>query len=48
MPVVLYGCETWLLKMKEELRWMVSENRVLRRVFVSKGDSGNKEVEKTT
>ena len=38
LPVVLYGCETKSLTLKEE-RWLsVSENRVLRRIFVSKRD----------
>jgi hypothetical protein len=32
LPVVLYGCETWLLTLKEERRLRVFENRVLRRV----------------
>jgi len=36
-PVVLYGCETWSLKLREERRSRVFENRVLRRVFVPKG-----------
>jgi len=31
--VVLYGCETWSLTLKEERRLMVFENRVLRRIF---------------
>ena len=30
MPVVLYGCKTWLLILREERRLRVSENRVLR------------------
>jgi len=33
LPVVLYGCETWLLKMTEECRLRVFENRVLRGIF---------------
>ena len=33
MPVVLYGCETWSLPLREERRLSVFENRVLRRVF---------------
>jgi len=33
LPIVLYGCETWLLTLREEHRLRVSENRVLRRVF---------------
>jgi hypothetical protein len=32
-PVVLYGCETWSLTLREERRLRVLENRVLRRVF---------------
>ena len=33
MPVVLYGCETWSLTLREECRLRVFENRVLRRIF---------------
>jgi hypothetical protein len=47
--LVLYGCETWSLTIKEEhrlrnkvlrriLRLRVFENRVLRRIFVPKRD----------
>ena len=38
MPVVLYGCETWSLTLREEDRLKVFENRVLRRVFGPKRD----------
>ena len=38
LPVVLYGCETWSLTLREERRLRVLENRVLRRIFVSKRD----------
>jgi hypothetical protein len=31
--VVLYGCETWSLILREELRLRVFENRVLKRIF---------------
>jgi hypothetical protein len=31
--VVLYGCETWSLTLREESRLGVFENRVLRRIF---------------
>jgi hypothetical protein len=31
--VVLYGCETWSLTLREEHRLGVFENRVLRRIF---------------
>ena len=33
LPVVLYGCETWLLTLREECRLRVFEYRVLRRIF---------------
>jgi len=33
LPVVLYGCETWSLALREERRLRVYENRVLRRIF---------------
>jgi len=38
LPVVLYGCETWSLTLREERRLKVYENRVLRRVFGPKRD----------
>ena len=38
LPVVLYGCETWSLILREERRLRVFENRVLRRVFGAKRD----------
>jgi hypothetical protein len=31
--VVLHGCETWSLTLREEHRLRVFENRVLRRIF---------------
>jgi hypothetical protein len=33
LPLVLYGCETWSLTLREERRLRVFENRVLRRIF---------------
>jgi len=33
LPVVLYGCKTWSLTMREERRLRLFENRVLRKVF---------------
>jgi hypothetical protein len=36
--VVVYGCETWSLTLREEHRLRVSENRVLRRIFGPKRD----------
>jgi hypothetical protein len=38
LPVVLYGCETWSLTLREELKLRVFENRVLRRIFGPKRD----------
>jgi hypothetical protein len=38
LPVVLYGCETWSLTMREKHRLRVLENRVLRMAFGPKGD----------
>jgi hypothetical protein len=38
LPVVLYGCETWSLILREEHRLRVFENRVLRRIFGPKTD----------
>jgi hypothetical protein len=37
LPVFLYGCETWSLTLREELKLRVSENRVLR-IFGPKRD----------
>jgi hypothetical protein len=37
-PVVLYGCETWSLILREEHRLRVFENEVLRRIFGLKTD----------
>jgi hypothetical protein len=33
VPVVLYGCESWSLTLREEHRLRVFENRVLRGIF---------------
>jgi hypothetical protein len=33
LPVIVYGCETWSLTLREECRLRVAENRVLRRIF---------------
>jgi hypothetical protein len=38
LPVVLYGCETWFLTLREEHRLRVFENRELRRIFGPKRD----------
>jgi hypothetical protein len=38
LTVVLCGCETWCLQLREEHRLRVFENRVLRRIFEPKRD----------
>jgi hypothetical protein len=38
LPVVLYGCETLSLTLREEHRLRIFENRVLRRIFGPKRD----------
>ena len=47
LPVVLYGCETWSLTLREEFRLRVFENRVLRRVFGPKRDEVTEEWRKS-
>jgi hypothetical protein len=38
LPAVLYGCETWLLTLREKRRLKVFKNKVLRRMFGPKWD----------
>jgi hypothetical protein len=38
LPVVLYGCETWSLTLRDERRLRVFKKRMLRRVFGPKRD----------
>ena len=38
LPVVLYGCETWSLTLREESKLRVFENMVLRRIFGPRSD----------
>ncbi|KAJ4433406.1 hypothetical protein ANN_15665 [Periplaneta americana] len=38
LPIVLYGCETWTLTLREERRFRVFENKVLRNIFGAKRD----------
>jgi hypothetical protein len=38
LPLVLYGCETWFMTVREKHKLKVCENRVLRRTFVPKRD----------
>jgi len=48
VPVVLYGCETLSLTVREERRLSVFENRVLRRIFGPMRDEVTGELKKTT
>ena len=47
LPVVLYGCETWSLTLREEPGLGVFGNRMLRRIYGQEG-RGNKGMEKIT
>ena len=38
LPLVLYGCETWSLTLREERKLRVFENMVLRRIFGPRSD----------
>jgi len=38
LPVVLYGCETWSLTLREERKLRVFQNMVLRRIFRPRRD----------
>ena len=38
LPVVLYGCETWSLILREETKLRLFENMVLRRIFGPRRD----------
>ena len=38
LPVVLYGCETWSLTLREERRLRVFDNTVLSRIYGPKRD----------
>jgi len=42
-PVVLNACETWSLTLRGELRLMVFENRVLRKIFMPKREQVTEE-----
>jgi len=48
LPVVLYGCKTSSLTLREVRRLRVFENRVLRGIFGAKRDEVTGGVEKTT
>jgi hypothetical protein len=42
-PVVMYGCETWSLTLREERRLRIFEIRAQRRIFVLKRDEVTRE-----
>jgi hypothetical protein len=46
LPVVLYGCGTWSLILREKRRLRVFENRVLRRIFGPRWDEVTGELRK--
>jgi len=46
LAVVLYGCETWSLTLREEHRLRVFESRMLRIIFVAEAQ-GNRGMKKT-
>jgi hypothetical protein len=48
LPMVLYGCETWSLTLREEHRLRVFENRVLRGIFGPKREKLARGLKKTT
>jgi len=43
LPVVLHGCETWSLTVREKRRLRVFENRVLRSIFGPKREEVTRE-----
>ena len=38
LPVLVYGCETWYLTLREEQMFRVFENKVLKKTFWAKRD----------
>ena len=42
--VILYGCETWSLTLREERKLRVVENMVLRRIFGPRRDEVTEEI----
>jgi len=48
LPVVLYGCETWSLTLREEYRLRLLENKLLRRIFGPKRNEVKGRGEKNT
>jgi len=48
LPLVLYGCETWSLVLREKRRVRIFEKGVLRRIFWPKRDEVTWGMEGTT
>jgi len=48
LPIVLCGCETWSLTLREKRRLRVFENGMLRRIFGPKKDEVTEESKKIT
>jgi hypothetical protein len=46
LPVILYGCETWSLTLKEERRLRIFEKSVMRRIFGPKREEKYRRLEK--
>jgi len=46
LPVVLYGCKTWSLTLREKRRLRVFENSVLKRIFGPRRDEVTRELRK--
>ena len=46
LPVLLYGCETWSLILREEHRLRIFDNKVLKKIFGAKGDEITGELRK--
>ena len=46
LPVVLYGCETWSLTLREKCGQRVFESRVLRKIFGPQRDEVTEECRK--
>jgi len=43
LPAVSYGCETWTLRLREERKLRLFENRVLRKIFGPSRDEVSQE-----
>jgi hypothetical protein len=46
LHVILYGCETWSLTLREEHRLRVFENKLLKRIFGPKRDESDRRLQK--